>query len=144
MFTTRGIITAVLLIGAFSVTSGQEKAPAEQHNPMSPAELHLRTGVVMLAKLYRCLAEVKDSQTAQGAVPSVVQITQDLQTWTQTLHGMKQEAEEQEALEHTYVPVIEKLNSYIEVQGERLSAANYFGSQDLATALTALYVIAQQ
>ena len=89
--------------------------------PLSPAEAHLRTGVVML-----------------------VQVTRDLQTWIQTLYSMKQNTEEQEAIERVYVPIIEKLNSYIEVQGERLSAANYYGSQDLATALTALYVMAQQ
>ncbi len=112
--------------------------------PLSPAEAHLRTGVVMLAKLYKCLADVKDSQTAQSAVPGVVQVTRDLQTWIQTLYSMKQNTEEQEAIERVYVPIIEKLNSYIEVQGERLSAANYYGSQDLATALTALYVMAQQ
>ena len=112
--------------------------------PLSPAEAHLRTGVVMLAKLYKCLADVKDSQTAQSAVPEVVQVTRDLQTWIQTLYSMKQNTEEQEAIERVYVPIIEKLNSYIEVQGERLSAANYYGSQDLATALTALYVMAQQ
>ena len=112
----------------------------EQQRSLSPVEAHLRTGVVMLAKLYKCLEGVKDSNTAQSAVPGVVQITRDLQT----LYGMKEESDEQEILERTYVPIIEKLNSYIEVQGERLSAANYFGSQDLATALTALYITAQQ
>ena len=154
MFTTRRIIGVLLGVtlgctvstadqGCLTLSSGEDD-PTGRHLPLSPAEEHLRTGVVMLAKLYRSLAEVKDAQTAQSAVPGVVQITRDLQTWIQTLHGMKQGVEEQEVLERTYVPIIEKLNAYIEVQGERLAIAHYFGSQDLATALTALYIMAQQ
>lgn len=153
MFATRRIEAVMFLIAASWVapTVAQESLSmqngnksTEQQRSLSPVEAHLRTGVVMLAKLYKCLEGVKDSNTAQSAVPGVVQITRDLQTWVQTLYGMKEESDEQEILERTYVPIIEKLNSYIEVQGERLSAANYFGSQDLATALTALYITAQQ
>ncbi len=139
-----GVVCGVPSDGQEQVTlrdGGNAIMPMEEP---SPAEQHLRAGVVILAKLYRCLAEVTNSQTAQSAVPSVVQITRDLQTWIQNLHGMKLPAKQQEILEHNYLPIIAKINGYIEVQGERLAAASYYGSQDLATALIALYITVQQ
>lgn len=141
------MLPLALLLAVFS-------APAQQQGdttllPDTPAlpqeELHIRAGVVLLGMLYNTLARVQDHESAQAAVPVIVRLTHDLQTWGQGVSTLPQLDEETRSMyENRYLPAIRRLNDHLRVQGERLAASDYFGSQDLSTALISLYASVQQ
>ena len=112
---------------------------------LSPEELHIRSGIVILAKLYQSMARVQDHDTAQECVPVLVRLTGELQAWGQGVAMLPPlDDAAKSAYESRYLPVIRKLNDHLRTQGERLAASDYFGSQDLATALMSLYMSTQQ
>lgn len=114
--------------------------------PEIPAEeMQIRAGVVLLGMLYSALAKVHDHTSAQSAVPTIVRLTRELHTWGQTMNALPPLSESDRGMyEARYLPAIRRLNEHLRAQGERLAASEYFGSQDLSTALVSLYCTTQQ
>lgn len=108
-------------------------------------EQYMRSGIMLLASLYEALAKVQDRDGAQAAVPEINRISRDLHTWAQGLSALPPLGErEMRSYERRYLPAIRRVNDHLRAQGERLAASDYFGSQDLATALVSLYAMIQQ
>lgn len=108
-------------------------------------EQYIRAGIVLLGGLYNTLAQVQDHDSAQAAVATIVRLTRELQTWAQGVAALPPLSEETKTMyEVRYLPMIRQLNDHLRVQGERLAASDYYGSQDLSTALISLYCTTQQ
>ncbi len=139
------MVVGTLLASAAEQQVMTPPSAGEEETALPPEEKHIRTGIILLAKLYKTLTGVEDGTSAQAAVPIVVELTRELQEWGQmvpTLPPCSQEV--MDAYELKYMPVIRKINDYLRVQGERLAAANYYESRDLLDALLALYGTVQQ
>ncbi len=141
----------LLIIAVIASTLGVargEASPVVQRDmsaPLPPEEAHIRAGIIILGKLSNTLARVSDADSAQAAVPIIVELSRELRSWAQAVPSLPLRGPEiTSAYEHRYLPVIEKLNGYLRAQGERLAASNYYDTQDLATALLTLYTMAQQ
>ena len=105
----------------------------------------MRSGIMLLASLYETLAKVQDRPSAQAAALELVRLSRDLHSWAQGVSALPLlDEKEMRAYERRYLPVIQRVNDHLRVQGERLAASDYFGSQDLAQALISLYSTAQQ
>lgn len=153
MFTVRHInrcaciaaAAGTLLASAVAQQATTPSPAGEEEATLPPEERHIRTGIILLAKLYKTLAGVEDSTGAQAAVPIVVELTRELQEWGQMVPTLPLRSQEvMDAYELKYMPVIRKINDYLRVQGERLAAAKYYESRDLLDALLALYSSVQQ
>ena len=128
-----------------AVLPTDESVQASQSDELSPEELHIRTGITILYNLYECLSGVQDEVGAQAAVPVLVRITNELQVWGQKVVALPPLSEDdRERLVNTYIRRIRRLNDHLRAQGERLAAAGYYNSRDLATALASLYATLQQ
>ncbi len=139
------IIAALAGGGMACAEEAASPAPRQESAPLLPEEAHIRAGIVMLGKLYNVLAQVEDTASAQAAVPAIVGLAREMRSWGQAVAGLPLRGPEIiRVYEHRYLPIIEKLNGYLRAQGERLAASNYYDTQDLATALLALYSTAQQ
>lgn len=126
---------------AQALPEGAEAAASE----LPVEEVHIRSGIMILAKIYQSLASVQDRDSAQAAVPTLVQLTRELQAWGRGIANLPPLSESTRvAYEARYTSTIRKLNDHLRAQGERLAASDYFGSKDLSTALISLYVSAQQ
>lgn len=124
------------------VQDAQEQAPTPS---LPPEELHIRTGIIILGNLYNALASVSDKDSAQAAVPTVMRLSRELQAWAQGVSALPPLSDEAKLVyEKRYMSAIERLNDHLRAQGERLAASDYFGSQDLSTALISLYISVQQ
>lgn len=139
----------LLLLPAYAQQPMAEPAAeAEQDEdaaPLPSEEVLLRSGIIILNNIYRTLVAVHDHQTAQAAVPVLVRLTHELQAWARSMATLPPLSEENKAkYEARYLPIIRQINEHLRVQGERLAASEYFGSQDLSTALMSLYISAQQ
>lgn len=116
---------------------------AEENLP--PEELHIRAGIILLAKVYNCLSRVEDHESAQAAVPVLVRLTHELQAWGRGVATLPPlSAEMKVTYEARYMAAIRRLNDNLRVQGERLAVSEYFGSQDLSAALVSLFLSVQQ
>lgn len=112
---------------------------------LSAEEQHIRSGILLLASLYEALAKVQDHASAQAAAPTVVRLSRDLHVWAQGVSALPAvDAELLAVYEKRYLPAIRRINDHLRAQGERLAASDYYGSQDLASALVSLYSMAQQ
>lgn len=123
-----------------------EEVEADLQLPAMPIEeLHMRSGILLLASLCESLAKVKDADSAQEAVPEITRISRDLHQWAQGVSALPPLGEKEvSAYERRYLPTIRRVNDHLRAQGERLAAAEYYGSQELASALISLYSMAQQ
>lgn len=147
-FSTSVCVCALLGIGAL-LCKAQEAEEAMQGDfrlsSMPVEEQHMRSGIMLLAALYETLAKVKDHDSAQAAVPEISRISRDLHSWAQGVSALPPLGEkEMRTYERHYLPTIRRVNDHLRAQGERLAASEYFGSQDLASALITLYSMAQQ
>lgn len=134
---------ALILMGGALVPAARAETLDELQLPAE--ELHIRAGIVILAKIYQSLAMVQDQATAQAAVPTLVQLTRELQVWGSAVANLPPLSEGAKATyEARYHPPIRKLNDHLRAQGERLAASDYFGCKDLSAALISLYVSVQQ
>ncbi len=141
-------LSAMVLMASFiQAQQGQQPSQMDyrETDAFSPEEVHIRAGIAILAKLCNTLARVQDARSAQAAVPIIMNLSHELHAWGQQLPSLPQRSQDVvSAYEHRYLPVIEKINGYLRVQGERLSASNYYGTQDLPAALMTLYSSVQQ
>ena len=119
----------------------QESAPA----PLLPeGEQRIRTGIIMMADLYKCMASVRDKDSAEAAVPQIMRLCESFSKWPQAFTNMPPLSEpEIQAYEDRYMPTINRINKMIEEQADRLSAAEYYGSLNLPAALVRLLQIHQ-
>lgn len=119
--------------------SDQSVAEAAEPARLPLGEERIRVGVILLNRLHEAMARVKDRESAEAAVPAVMRVSRELQAWGQSFASLPplDDATRHE-YEKRYLPVIQKLNEQIKAQGERLAAAEYYGSQDLPAALARL------
>lgn len=102
-------------------------------------EMRIRSGIVMLGQLHDAMAKIRDHDSAEAAVPSLVRLTNELQAWGHGFNNLPPLDEAtQSDYEKKYLPVIQQINERIKAQGERLSAAEFYGSQNLPAALVRL------
>jgi len=102
-------------------------------------EQRIRAGIVLLGMLHNAMAKVKDHDTAEAAVPVIMRISNELQNWGQMMNNLPPLDEAtQSAYEKRYMPIIMKINERLQVQSERIAAAEYYGSQNLPAALVRL------
>lgn len=136
---------ATLPLAAQHVSAASSLSAGEALAPSLPAEeVHIRTGIIILGNLYKAMAQVQDEQSAQAAVPTIVRITRELHAWAQGVSSLPPLSDEMRQMYETrYLPIIRQLNDHLSAQGERLAASEYFGSQDLSTALVSLYCSTQ-
>lgn len=106
-------------------------------SPGAPiGEARIRAGIVMLGMLHDTMAKVKDHDSAEAAVPSIMRLSNELQAWGHGFNNMPPLDEAtQSDYEKKYLPIILKINDRIKAQGERLAAAEFYGSQNLPAAL---------
>lgn len=118
------------------------EAPAPAPVALPLPEQRVREGLVLLASLHDTLAGIRDHDTAEAAVAPLMRLHRALQEWTQSFTTLPPLTEqEQQAYEEQYLPLFKKLNSRIRTQGDRLAAAEYYGSRDLPAALMHIAVI---
>lgn len=126
------------------VPTPQQQPTEKQESHLPPGEQRIREGIALLASLHDTMAGVSDRASADAAVAPVMRITADLSTWAQGFTALPPMTEsEQVACEEYYLPFIRKINSAIKRQGERLAAAEYYGSQQLPAALVRLALLNQ-
>lgn len=119
---------------AAPVADAPLQSPATAGLPLP--EQRLREGLVLLAALHDTMSHIQDDDTAEAAVAPLMRLHRALQEWAQTFSTLPPLTDkEQQLYEENYLPLFRKLNSRIRAQGERLAAAEYYGSRDLPAAL---------
>ncbi len=99
-------------------------------------ELRIRSGIIILGKICQYLAEVKDLDTAEAAVPRLMTLLEEMQAWSHSFNNLPPLSEvELLAYEERYLPTIRKINSILEAQAARIAAAEYYGSRNLPAVL---------
>lgn len=118
--------------------------PATTTAEMPLATQRAQEILALLQYLQRTLAGINDADTAQAAVAPLMRTHAAIQEWARSCATLPPlSAEEQRAHEERYLPRIKKLNNAIRTQGERLAAAEYYGSRDLLAALMHLAILNQ-
>lgn len=116
----------------------------EQSAQLSEGEQRIRAGIIMLGNLHNILAGIQDNDTAEKAVAPLVRLCNELNLWAQSFTTLPPMNETEQAVcEDTYLPIIKKINYSIKVQGERLAAAEYYGSMNLPSVLVKLAILNQ-
>lgn len=125
------------------VTEAQEQQQATE--PLLPeGEQRIRTGIMMMADVYKCMASVRDKESAEAAVPQIMRLCETFSKWPQSFANLPPLSEpEIQAYEDRYMPTIQRINKMIEEQADRLAAAEYYGSRNLPVALVRLLQIHQ-
>lgn len=121
--------------------------PATEQIPLPdlpPAELHLRKGIALLLQLHTIMAQVNTPETAAKAAHPIVSLTRELLKWSQAFASLPLLDEDARIIyEDQYIPVFEKINTQLKLQGERLNSAKFYGSRDLQAALIHLILTLQ-
>lgn len=147
-------ISALLFLSTISYSSAQElqpELPIEQppirqqeqtsntHPQLSAGESRIRAGIVLLGALHDTMARVQDKDSAEAAVPVIMRLARELPTWGQGFAALPPLDEEtQSSLEKRYLPIINQLNERIQIQADRIAAAEFYGSENLPAALVKL------
>ena len=110
---------------------------SEAPQPVLPeGEQRIRSGIIILGKICQYMAEVKDHDTAEAAVPRLMALLEEMQVWSQSFNNLPPLSEvELLAYEERYLPTIHKINSILESQAARIAAAEYYGSRNLPAVL---------
>ena len=125
-------------------TNEAAPSPDVSQAELSPGELRLQAGIVMLGNLYNLLSGIRDNESAEKAVAPLMRLSNELNLWAQGFTSLPPMNEtEQLVCEDRYLPIIRKINMSIKVQGERLASAEYYGSQNLPTVLVRLAILNQ-
>lgn len=137
------------LLGAFSTSLGnivteQQPAADTQDSSLPEGEQRLRSGIIMLGQICQSMAEIKDLDSAEAAVPKLMLLNEELRRWSQSFSNLPPLSEpDVMAYEERYLGTIRKINHIIEAQAGRLAAAEYYGSRNLPAVLVRLAQIAQ-
>ena len=139
-YTSLTIAALPLLCGPAAAQStpatgvAQSAAPAQEQ--LSQADIHVRTGITLLAQLHDVLAKIQDKDTAEEAVPPLMRLEEALTRWSKSTAAMPPLSDlERMEMEDKYLPVIKRLNARIKSQAERVAAAEFYGSRNLPAAL---------
>ena len=131
--------TAALPLLLCAAQAANTPAPTPQQaetQQLSSAERHIRAGLLVLAKIHDELAKVQDRDTAEAAVAPLMRLEEELTLWAKANGSMPPLSDlERMELEDRYMPVIKRLNNRIRSQGERIAAAEFYGSRNLPAAL---------
>lgn len=126
------------------ITEETVSPDAAKEQSLSPGEQRIRAGIVMLGNLYNILAGIQDNDSAEKAVAPLMRLSNELNLWAQGFTTLPPMSETERAVcEDTYLPIIKKINYSIRTQGERLAAAEYYGSMNLPTVLVKLAILNQ-
>lgn len=126
------------------VHTPQPQQQTEPDSQLPPGEQRIRAGIVMLSMLNETMSGINDQSSADAAVATVMRLAAELNTWAQGFTSLPPMSEdEQVKCEDYYLPIIRRLNTSIKHQGERLAAAEYYGSQQLPAALVRLALLNQ-
>lgn len=143
-------ISAILLLATITCSFAQElqpeQPPVRQQEPqentlpqLSSGESRIRAGIVLLGALHDTMARVRDKDSAEAAVPVIMRLARELPTWGQGFAALPPLDEEtQSTLEKRYLPIINQLNERIQIQADRIAAAEFYGSENLPAALVKL------
>ena len=131
---------AIILPLALAAATAAEPAPApaqqEEARAISPAENHIRAGIVITAKVLDVLSKIQDRDTAEAAVAPLMRLGEELTLWAKAAATLPQLSDlERMEMEDRYMPVIKRVNDRIKSQGERIAAAEFYGSRNLPAAL---------
>lgn len=116
-------------------------APAPQANEsnLHPGEARIRAGIILQGYLHDTLAKVRDQESAEAATGPIMRFSRELQEWAQGFAALPPLDDETKGLfEEKYLPIIRQMNDRIKAQGERIAAAEFYGSQNLPAALVRL------
>ncbi len=118
----------------------EQSAPvADDSTELSAGELRIRTGIMLLVKLHDTMAGIQNRDSAEVAVPTIMQLSRELQSWGQGFAALPPLDEDtQSSYEKRYLPIINKLNERIQIQADRIAAAEFYGSENLPAALVKL------
>lgn len=113
--------------------------PQTQEPKLDAGEARIRAGIVLQGILHDTLAGVKDKESAETATGAIMRLSREMQEWAQGFAALPPLDDETRALyEDKYLPVIRQMNNRIKAQGERIAAAEFYGSQNLPAALVRL------
>lgn len=113
--------------------------PHAQEPKLEPGEARIRAGIVLQGILHDTLAGVKDKESAEAATGAIMRLSREMQEWAQGFAALPPLDEDTRSLyEDKYLPVIRQMNNRIKAQGERIAAAEFYGSQNLPAALVRL------
>lgn len=147
-------ISPIILAAALaSVCAAQTPVVSEDSKAATGADLsqlpegqqRLIGGLILLQKLYICLSGITNNDTAEAAVPTLMQLNDQLRQWSGSFSSLPPLSEpEVLAYEDRFLPAIRKMNQGIEAQAARIAAAEYYGSRNLPAALVRLAQIGHQ
>lgn len=113
--------------------------PQSQDSTLEPGEARIRAGIVLQGILHDTLAGVRDKETAEAATGPIMRLSREMQEWARGFAALPPLDEETRNLyEEKYLPTIRQMNNHIKAQGERIAAAEFYGSQNLPAALVRL------
>ncbi len=134
-------VLSVLVLASVCVTQAQVVAEKDKTAQNAIAQLpegqqRLIGGIILLQKLHQCMAEITNNDTAEAAVPRLMQLNEELRLWSQSFTNLPPLSEpEVAAYEERFLPAIRKINQALEAQGARIAAAEYYGSHNLPAVL---------
>lgn len=141
----KSLLLLLLAIAPFSMAadapvSTQRPASEGRQLPALPVgEARIRAGIVLLGHLHDTLAGIRDQDSAEAAVAPIMRLSRELQEWGQGFSALTPLDDETRSLyEKRYLPLVDKLNERIRAQGERIAAAEFYGSSNLPAALVRL------
>ena len=144
------LLPAALAFLLLPAQSDEPAAPVStvRESPAAPElplpEQRVRAGIILLGELEQALARVSDHDSAEASVAPVMRLLDKMRSWAQSFTALPPLSEEERRrLENRYLPVIRKLNERLRSQGERLAAAEYYGSHKLPAALVHLALLNQ-
>lgn len=118
-----------------AVATVEQKKDTNLH----PGEARIRAGIVLQGYLHDTLAKVRDRESAEAATAPIMRFSRELQDWAHGFAALPPLDEETRSLfEEKYLPLIRQMNDRIKAQGERIAAAEFYGSQNLPAALVRL------
>lgn len=142
-------VLSVLVLASVCVTQAQVVAEKDKTVQNAIAQLpegqqRLISGIILLQKLHQCMAEITNNDTAEAAVPRLMQLNEELRLWSQSFTNLPPLSEpEVAAYEERFLPAIRKINQALEAQGARIAAAEYYGSHNLPAVLVRIAQIGQ-
>ena len=122
-----------------AVSAQRNHQSATEELEISPGEARIRAGIVLLGILHDTMARIQDRDSAEAAVPTILRLVREFQTWGQGFTALPPLDEEtQSDYEKRYIPIINNLNENIQIQADRIAAAEFYGSEALPAALVRL------
>ncbi len=145
---TRAILLAAFLAplcqAQSTVVTEEDESVRNAIAQLPEGQQRLINGILLLQKLHQHMAEVTDNATAEAAVPKLMRLNDELKLWAQSFANLPPLSEPEVATyEERFLPAIRKINQAIEAQGQRIAAAEYYGSRNLPAALVRIAQIGQ-